>query len=356
MSAGSHDAAQGAREARHRRAAQAAGRAHHALHLRGRAHAGHPPRDAPDGRGREGRHAPARQVEAGADAPRARALRGDAGRPRARSSRCPTGALLVTGPTGSGKSTTLYACLAQINRPEINIITVEDPVEYRLAGVNQVQINVRAGLDVRVVAALDPPLRSRRRHGRGDPGHRDREDLDRGRADRPLRPLDAAHERRAVDDHAARGDGRRAVPDRRRGLGRARAAARAEALHALLRGIHAERGRAPRGARLARRRRTPRTGRSSIARRAARAATTRATAAGSASTSSCACPRRSPRSPSGTRAATRSRGRRWRTACGRCGTTGSRRSPPASRRRRARARPVVGSPLSLESGFSLTPV
>src|SRR5437588_624106 len=58
----------------------------------------------------------------------------------------PTGALLVTGPTGSGKSTTLYAVLEQINRPEINIITVEDPVEYRLAGVNQVQNNQRAAL------------------------------------------------------------------------------------------------------------------------------------------------------------------------------------------------------------------
>ncbi|MFL5251181.1 MAG: GspE/PulE family protein [Myxococcales bacterium] len=70
----------------------------------------------------------------------------------------PTGALLVTGPTGSGKSTTLYASLAHINRPEINIITVEDPVEYRLAGVNQVQINVRAGLTF--AAALRSILRS----------------------------------------------------------------------------------------------------------------------------------------------------------------------------------------------------
>ena len=61
----------------------------------------------------------------------------------------PTGALLVTGPTGSGKSTTLYAGLTQVNRPEINIITVEDPVEFRLPGVNQVQINVRAGLTSR---------------------------------------------------------------------------------------------------------------------------------------------------------------------------------------------------------------
>jgi type IV pilus assembly protein PilB len=70
----------------------------------------------------------------------------------------PTGALLVTGPTGSGKSTTLYAALTQIHRPEINIITVEDPVEYRLSGVNQVQINQRAGLTF--ATALRSILRS----------------------------------------------------------------------------------------------------------------------------------------------------------------------------------------------------
>jgi type IV pilus assembly protein PilB len=70
----------------------------------------------------------------------------------------PTGALLVTGPTGSGKSTTLYAALSEINNPEINIITVEDPVEYRLGGVNQVQINQRAGLTF--AAALRSILRS----------------------------------------------------------------------------------------------------------------------------------------------------------------------------------------------------
>src|SRR3954464_678800 len=70
----------------------------------------------------------------------------------------PTGALLVTGPTGSGKSTTLFAALNQINRPEINIITVEDPVEYRLSGINQVQINSRAGLTF--AAALRSILRS----------------------------------------------------------------------------------------------------------------------------------------------------------------------------------------------------
>ena len=70
----------------------------------------------------------------------------------------PTGALLVTGPTGSGKSTTLYASLNEINRPEINIITVEDPVEYRLAGLNQVQVNLRAGMTFS--AALRSILRS----------------------------------------------------------------------------------------------------------------------------------------------------------------------------------------------------
>jgi type IV pilus assembly protein PilB len=58
----------------------------------------------------------------------------------------PHGMLLVTGPTGSGKSTTLYATLTEISKPEVNIITVEDPVEYRLPGVNQVQVNHKAGL------------------------------------------------------------------------------------------------------------------------------------------------------------------------------------------------------------------
>jgi type IV pilus assembly protein PilB len=70
----------------------------------------------------------------------------------------PTGALLVTGPTGSGKSTTLYAGLTEIMRPEIHIITVEDPVEYRLQGINQVQINVKA--DLTFALALRSILRS----------------------------------------------------------------------------------------------------------------------------------------------------------------------------------------------------
>jgi type IV pilus assembly protein PilB len=70
----------------------------------------------------------------------------------------PYGMILVTGPTGSGKSTTLYATLNIINTPERNIITVEDPVEYRLPGVNQIQINPKAGLTF--ASALRSILRS----------------------------------------------------------------------------------------------------------------------------------------------------------------------------------------------------
>ncbi len=58
----------------------------------------------------------------------------------------PDGILLVTGPTGSGKTTTLYACLNYINRPDRKIITVEDPVEYQMSGINQVQVNSDIGM------------------------------------------------------------------------------------------------------------------------------------------------------------------------------------------------------------------
>jgi type IV pilus assembly protein PilB len=66
--------------------------------------------------------------------------------------------ILVTGPTGWGKSTTLYATLNIVSKPEINIITVEDPVEYRLPGINQVQTNNKAGLTF--ASALRSVLRS----------------------------------------------------------------------------------------------------------------------------------------------------------------------------------------------------
>jgi type IV pilus assembly protein PilB len=76
--------------------------------------------------------------------------------------RMPQGMLLVTGPTGSGKSTTLYSCLRAIQRPAINIVTVEDPVEYTLPGLNQVQVNTKAGLtfasSLRSVLRQDPDV------------------------------------------------------------------------------------------------------------------------------------------------------------------------------------------------------
>lgn len=58
----------------------------------------------------------------------------------------PHGIILITGPTGSGKTTTLYAIIQRINTPKVNIVTLEDPIEYKIAGVNQVQVNPTAGL------------------------------------------------------------------------------------------------------------------------------------------------------------------------------------------------------------------
>jgi type IV pilus assembly protein PilB len=72
------------------------------------------------------------------------------------------GTILVTGPTGSGKSTTLYATLRELNSPEKNIITVEDPVEYRMGGLNQVQVNPKIGLTfasgLRSILRSDPDV------------------------------------------------------------------------------------------------------------------------------------------------------------------------------------------------------
>src|SRR5205814_5390282 len=67
----------------------------------------------------------------------------------------PNGIFLVTGPTGSGKTTTLYAALNELNRPDRKIITAEDPVEYYLPGVNQVEVKHKIGLDFqRIIRAM----------------------------------------------------------------------------------------------------------------------------------------------------------------------------------------------------------
>ena len=74
----------------------------------------------------------------------------------------PHGIILVTGPTGSGKTTTLYSCLQDLNKPDVNIITCEDPVEYQLPGINQVQVHAKIGMTfasaLRSILRQDPDI------------------------------------------------------------------------------------------------------------------------------------------------------------------------------------------------------
>lgn len=76
--------------------------------------------------------------------------------------RCPNGVMLVTGPTGSGKSTTLYATLGELSKPNVNIVTAEDPVEKKIDGVNQCQMNEKAGMTfaaaLRSILRQDPDI------------------------------------------------------------------------------------------------------------------------------------------------------------------------------------------------------
>ena len=155
----------------------------------------------------------------------------------------PYGTILVTGPTGSGKSTTLYTTLTALNSPEKNIITVEDPVELQLKGVNQVQLNVKAGLTF--ASALKSILRS-------DPDIvlvgeiRDKETaviaIEAG-AHRPHGAVDAAHQQRRLDPHAADRDGPRALSGHVVALGRAGPTAGPPAVHALQGAVRAHRSR-----------------------------------------------------------------------------------------------------------------
>ena len=79
-----------------------------------------------------------------------------------KASKKPFGMILVTGPTGSGKTTTLYSIIKTLNRPEVNITTIEDPVEYKIANINQIQVNQRTNLSfsqgLRTIVRQDPDI------------------------------------------------------------------------------------------------------------------------------------------------------------------------------------------------------
>ena len=153
----------------------------------------------------------------------------------------PDGIILVTGPTGTGKTTTLYACLNRINHPNLNILTAEDPVEYELGGIHQVHVQPKIGLTF--ASALRAFLRQ-------DPDVimvgeiRDNETAEiaihaslTGHLVLSTHP----HQRRRRRHHAPGRDGDRAVP---RALDRdrhARAAPRAHALPALQGAVHGRR-------------------------------------------------------------------------------------------------------------------
>jgi Tfp pilus assembly ATPase PilU len=120
--------------------------------------------------------------------------------------------MLVTGPTGSGKSTTLYAALQRVNSPDKNIITVEDPIEYQIAGISQIQVRPKIGLTF--AAGLRSILRQ-------DPDvilvgeirdHETAEMAVQASLTGHLGLLHAAHERQRGLHHAPREHGHRAFP------------------------------------------------------------------------------------------------------------------------------------------------
>ena len=158
----------------------------------------------------------------------------------------PYGMVLVTGPTGSGKTTTLYSALSKVNTVDVNIMTAEDPVEYNLYGINQVQVRTEIGMSVRRRAQGVPASGSEHHHGRRDSRSRDRRHRHQGGAHRPPRDEHAAHQLRARDGHASARHGSRAVQRRERAQPHSRAAARAPHLLELQDALRPRRRRARR--------------------------------------------------------------------------------------------------------------
>ena len=145
----------------------------------------------------------------------------------------PWGLVLVTGPTGSGKTNTLYSAIAKINTPATNIMTAEDPVEFNMTGVNQVQMRENIGLNFARGTPVLPATGPGRHPGRRDSRFRDRGDRRQGSADRSPRPVDAAHQRCAEHGQPADEHGDRTVSGRKRCQPHRRAASRASGLRQL---------------------------------------------------------------------------------------------------------------------------
>ena len=122
------------------------------------------------------------------------------------------GMILSTGPTGSGKSTSLYSILNELNRPDTNIITLEDPVEYRIANIRQVQLNRKAGMTFAERPPVDPPTGPGHHHGGGDPGFGNGGDRHPGRPDRASASEHPPYERRRRGDHPLHRHGNRTFP------------------------------------------------------------------------------------------------------------------------------------------------
>ncbi len=108
--------------------------------------------------------------------------------------RNPNGIILISGPTGSGKTTTLYATLKHLNNEESNILTVEDPIEYTLEGINQVQLKESIGLDFSSTLRTFLRPGSRHRNGRGNTGCKNGEHGHSCRFDRTFGALDHSHQ------------------------------------------------------------------------------------------------------------------------------------------------------------------
>ena len=154
--------------------------------------------------------------------------------------RLPHGIILVTGPTGSGKSTTLYSALLEIKSDETKIITTEDPVEYQLEGINQIQVHPKIGLTFGTHAAEHPPARPGHHPGGRNPRPGNGGERHPGVADRAPGLQHAAHQRRGRGLYAAGRHGRRAVPGLQHGRGGDGPAAGARVVSALQRALPPE--------------------------------------------------------------------------------------------------------------------